>query len=211
MLGRLMRTGSGACRAEHQTAGSVSQGETQEGRGRVLGLWATNGPFIPWDTAGTCPSSTRVSTCEIAQVVCCLQESPAPVWMLRTGEIWGYFLITSCCAYFEGLQKEKALKVGHKIQPLVFLGWLLPLEVHGPREHGEHGLMGTWRAVLCQCTGLVVLVSSGHVPFRVPAPSLPFTWSLVQVYRGWLCHLHELQWQQTSPSARGIFPGCRRG
>lgn len=68
--------------------------------------------------------------------------------MLGTGEIWGCFLITSYHALVEGLQKEKATEVGHKIQPLVFLGWLLPLEVHGPCEQGKHGLVGTWQVLL---------------------------------------------------------------
>lgn len=59
--------------------------------------------------------------------------------------------------------------------------------------------MGTCQAVLCRCMGMVVPVSSGRISFWVPAPSLLFRWSLVQVYKGWLCHLHGLQWQQTSP------------
>lgn len=65
--------------------------------------------------------------------------------------------------------------------------------------------MGTWRVVLCPCKGMVVPVSSGHVPFRVPAASLPFTRSLVQVCWGWLCHLHGLRWQQTSSPLQGEF------
>lgn len=42
-----MRMGSRACRAEHQTTGSIGQGETQERRGGLLGTWATNSPSFP--------------------------------------------------------------------------------------------------------------------------------------------------------------------
>lgn len=89
-----------------------------------------------------------------------------------------------------GCKEEKATEVGHKIQPLVFLGRLLPLKVHRPCELGKHGLMGTQQVFLCRCMWMVVPLSSGHVPFR---------WSLVQVYRAWLCHLRGLRWQKVSP------------
>lgn len=39
--------GSGDCQAEHQTMGSVWQGETQEGGGELLGMQAANGPSSP--------------------------------------------------------------------------------------------------------------------------------------------------------------------
>lgn len=93
MPGRLTGMGSGKCRAEHQTPGSVWQGETEEGGGGLLGMQAANGPSSPGAWQGPVLLA-RVSTHENAQV----QESPAPAWVLRTGEIWGCFLINSCHA-----------------------------------------------------------------------------------------------------------------
>jgi len=61
----------------------------------VIGHVGYKRPLVPQGTARTHPYCTYVSTCEVAQIICYLQESPAAVGMLGTGEIWHCFLVAS--------------------------------------------------------------------------------------------------------------------